>query len=113
MIAAAVGEVAVDQREIGVVGDNGAALIVELRIAQAEAHRIRRTAREEGGAAVAFLARGAVPEGVVARRLAHLGVELLGVAAGFLQAQDVRRSLGQPRQEPGAVGGAGTVDVPG
>ena len=113
VIAAAVGEVAVDQREIGVVGDDGAALIVELRIAQAEAHRLRRTAREERGAAVALLARRAVPEGVVAGRLAHLGRELLGVAAGLLQAQDVRRGLGQPRQEAGAMGGAGAVDVPG
>ena len=113
VIAAAVGEVAVDQREIGVVGDDGAPLVVELRITQAETHRLRRTAREEGGAAVAFLARRAVPEGVVAGRLAHLGRELLGVAAGFLQAQDVRRGLGQPRQEAGAMGGAGAVDVPG
>ena len=112
VIAAAVGEVAVDEREIAVVGDDGAPLIIELRITQAEAHRLRRTAREERGAAVALLARRAVPEGVVARRLAHLGRELLGVAAGLLQAQDVRRGLGQPRQESGAMGGAGAVDVP-
>ncbi len=113
VIAAAVGEVAVDQREIGVVGDDRAAFVVELRIAQAKTHSFRYAAREECGAAVALLALRSVPEGVVARRLAHLGRELFGVAARFLQAQDVRCGLGQPRQEAGAMGGAGAVDVPG
>ena len=86
MIAAAVGEVAVDQREIGVVGDDGATLIVELRITQAEAHRFGWNPCEERSAAVALLARRAVPERMVAGRLAHLGWELLRIAAGFLQA---------------------------
>ena len=110
--AGAGGDVDGHDAELAEAGFEVAAFGVELFGAKAVDDAVGLFAAEEGDAAVAF-AFGGIVEAVVAGGRRLVRVELLGVGAELLDADEVGVLLGEPGVEALADGGAEAVGVEG
>jgi hypothetical protein len=94
-----------------VLGDEHAALVVELLDLEA-ALDLRRSGLGESGDAGVALLLAPVPLAVAAVRVEDLGGELIGLGLGLLEADDVGLLALEPLAEALLPGGADAVDVP-
>ena len=107
----AVGEVDVEQDEIGVVGDDDPPFPIELIVAEPVGYPPRNPLGVQRHTAVSLLLRGR-EVGPVSLRVGELRRKLVDRSLGFLEAQDVRAFPGKPVDVALFLDRAEAVDVP-